>query len=81
MIKSEHEIELMRLAAQVTFAAYAAAYHASAGMTQQQFAALVQAAHDQLGFTGGAEVQVAEYSALPHGSIHPQQLFAKERFF
>ncbi len=73
MIKSEHEIELMRLAAHVTLAAYAAAYHAlQPGMTQQQFASLVQEAHEQQGFTGGAEVQVAEYSALPHGSIHPQ---------
>lgn len=73
MIKSDHEIALMRLAAQVTLAAYAAAYHAlQEGMTQQQFAGLVQQAHTQLGFSGGAEVQVGEYSALPHGSIHPQ---------
>jgi Xaa-Pro dipeptidase len=75
MVKSDHEIALMRLAAQVTLAAYAAAYHAlQAGMTQQQFAALVKAAHTQLGFSGGAEVQVGEYSALPHGSVHPQQI-------
>ncbi len=75
MIKSEHEIALMRLAAQVTLAAYAAAYRAlQDGMTQHQFAALVEAAHTQLGFSGGAEVQVAEYSALPHGSVHPQQI-------
>jgi Xaa-Pro dipeptidase len=75
MIKSDHEIELMRLAAKVTITAYAAAYHAlHDGMTQHEFAALVSAAHTQLGFTGGADVQVAEYSALPHGSIHPQQI-------
>ena len=46
----------------------------SDGMTQHQFAALVQAAHTQQGFTGGAEVQVGEYSALPHGSVHPQEI-------
>lgn len=75
MIKSDQEIALMRLAAQVTLSAYAAAYHAlDEGMTQQQFAALVQEAHTRLGFNGGAEVQVGEYSALPHGSIHPQQI-------
>jgi Xaa-Pro dipeptidase len=75
MIKSEHEIALMRLAAQVTLAAYAAAYRAlQPGMTQNQFADLVQEAHKQLGFTGGAEVQVGEYSALPHGSIQPQKI-------
>jgi len=75
MIKSDHEIALMRLAAHVTLAAYAAAYHAlQPGMTQQQFAELVRQAHEQQGFTGGAEVQVGEYSALPHGSIHPQEI-------
>ncbi len=31
-------------------------------------------AHEQQGFTGGADVNVGEYSALPHGSIHPQEL-------
>jgi len=73
MIKSEHEIALMRLAAHVTLAAYAAAYHAlQPGMTQQQFAELVRRAHLQQGFTGGADVQVGEYSALPHGSVQPQ---------
>jgi Xaa-Pro dipeptidase len=73
MIKSEHEIALMRLAAHVTLTAYAAAYHAlQEGMTQQQFAELVQLAHTQLGFSGGAEVQIGEYSALPHGSVQPQ---------
>jgi Xaa-Pro dipeptidase len=75
MIKSEHEIALMRLAAQVTLAAYAAAYRAlQPGMTQHQFAELVSAAHTQLGFSGGADVQVGEYSALPHGSIQPQKI-------
>ena len=75
MIKSDHEIALMRLAAHVTLAAYAAAYHAlEPGMTQHQFAELVRLAHTQQGFTGGADVQVGEYSALPHGSIHPQEI-------
>ena len=75
MVKSEHEIALMRLAAQVTLAAYDAAYRAlHDGMTQQQFADLVKAAHEQLGFTGGADVQVGEYSALPHGSVQTQQV-------
>src|SRR5262249_30128367 len=42
------------------------------GMTQDQFADLVAKAHDRLGFSGGAGVQVGQYSALPHGSITPQ---------
>jgi Xaa-Pro dipeptidase len=73
MIKSAHEVALMRLAAHVTLAAYEAAYLAAKeGMTQAQFEELVQKAHEQLGFTGGAEVQVGEFSAFPHGSVTPQ---------
>ncbi len=73
MIKSPHELELMTLANKVTLLAYAAAWQAlKPGMTQHQFADLVSAAHSKLGFNGGAGVQVAEYSALPHGSVTPQ---------
>ena len=73
MIKSSHEIALMRLASQVTLAAYEAAYHAvKDGMTQPQVEELVRKAHEQLGFTGGADVQVGEFSAFPHGSLTPQ---------
>ncbi len=72
-VKSAHEIELMRLASQVTLRAYHAAHQAlKEGMTQDQFASLVSMAHRRLGFSGGAGVQVGEYSALPHGSITPQ---------
>jgi Xaa-Pro dipeptidase len=73
MMKDAHELELMRLAAEVTLAAYEAAYRALAdGMTQDDFANLVSMAHDKLGFPGGAGVQVGQYSALPHGSTTPQ---------
>src|SRR5262249_13046161 len=73
MIKSQHELDLMRLANQVTLLAYEAAYRSlKEGMTQRDFAGLVSAAHSQLGFQGGAGVQVGEYSALPHGSVKPQ---------
>lgn len=73
MIKSPHEVALMRLASQVTLAAYEATYHAiKDGMTQPEVEDLVQKAHSQLGFTGGADVQVGEFSAFPHGSVTPQ---------
>ena len=73
MVKDAHELELMQLASHVTLKAYEAAYKALAeGMTQNDFAALVAAAHARLGFNGGAGVQVGPYSALPHGSIQPQ---------
>ena len=75
MIKDAHELELMRLASAVTLKAYDAAYRAlKEGMTQNDFAHLVESAHAQLGFEGGAGVQVGEYSALPHGSIAPQTI-------
>jgi Xaa-Pro dipeptidase len=72
-IKSAHEISLMRLACQVTLAAYEAVYHAMReGMTQHDVGDLIAAAYRQLGFPGEASVQVGEYSALPHGSRTPQ---------
>lgn len=72
-VKSPAEIALMRLASQVTWKAYKAAYESiREGMTQDDFARLVSQAHERLGFSGGAGVQVGEYSALPHGSISPQ---------
>ncbi|PYX15555.1 MAG: aminopeptidase P family protein, partial [Acidobacteria bacterium] len=73
MIKSNHEVELMRLAAKVTLTAYEAAYHAlNPGMTKPQLEEMVEAAHTRLGFSGSADAQVGEYSAFPHGSITPQ---------
>ncbi len=73
MIKSDHEIELMRLASKVTLEAYDAAWKTlKEGMTQNDFQALVAAAHQKLGFSGSAGVQVGEFSALPHGSVTPQ---------
>jgi len=73
MVKSNHEIELMRLANKVMLTAYEAAYRAlREGMTQSEFEALIAAAYEQLGFPGEASVQTGEYSALPHGSTTAQ---------
>ena len=72
-VKDVHEIALMRLASQVTLKAYEAAWKSlKEGMTQNDFATLVQLAHKQLGFDGSAGVQVGKFSALPHGSATPQ---------
>jgi Xaa-Pro dipeptidase len=72
-VKSEAELALMRHASAVTLKAYEAAWKSlTDGMTQDRFAALVAAAHQRLGYQGGAGVQVGEYSALPHGSVTPQ---------
>jgi Xaa-Pro dipeptidase len=73
MIKSPHEIDLMRLASKVTLAAYEATYRSmKVGMTQRDVGILLEAAHRKLGFEGGADVQVGEFSAFPHGSVAPQ---------
>jgi Xaa-Pro dipeptidase len=73
VIKSAHELALMRLACQVTLSAYQAVYQAlHEGMTQQQVSDLIDTAYGRLGFPGEASVQVGEYSALPHGSVTPQ---------
>jgi Xaa-Pro dipeptidase len=75
MIKSAHELQLMKLANEITLAAYEAAYLSSKeGMTQHDFAQLVTLAHERQGFQGGASINVGEYSALPHGSAQPQVL-------
>jgi Xaa-Pro dipeptidase len=73
MSKSRHEIDLMRLASKVTLAAYEATYRSmKVGMTQREVAEMIEAAHRKLGFEGGADVQVGEYSSFPHGSVQPQ---------
>lgn len=75
MVKDAHELDLMRLANKITLAAYEAAYLAlEEGMTQGDFRDLVSTAHRRLGASGGASVQVGEYSALPHGSRTPQKI-------
>jgi Xaa-Pro aminopeptidase len=73
MIKSAHEIALMRLASQVTLAAYEAVYRAlRPGMTQKDVSGLIDAAYHQLGFPGEASVMVDQATAFPHGLTTPQ---------
>jgi Xaa-Pro dipeptidase len=76
MLKSDHEIALMRLAAEVTLAAYEATYRSiRPGMAQQQVTDLSRLAHRQLGFDGAADlVLVGADSAFPHGTVAPQPL-------
>jgi Xaa-Pro dipeptidase len=75
MIKSAHEIELMRLASAATLRVYEAVYKSLAsGMTQNTVSELIDQAYARVGFRGDASVQVGEYTALPHGSIQPQTI-------
>lgn len=74
-VKDHHEIALMRLASAATLRAYRAVYESlDEGMTQATVRDLISTAHLRLGFSGGASVQVGEYSALPHGSRTPQTI-------
>jgi Xaa-Pro aminopeptidase len=74
MIKSAHELELMRLANKVTLTAYATAHSSlKPGMTGHQFEELVRAAHRQLGFPNDdVFVMVGKYTANPHGAMEEQ---------
>ena len=73
MIKSDHELELMRLANQVTWTAYKAAYQALYdGMSQAQLEKMILAAYGQLGFPGEVDIEIGENSSFPHGSTVPQ---------
>lgn len=73
MVKSAHEIALMRLASQVTLSVYEAVYQAlKEGMTQHDVGALIDKAYARTGFPGDASVMVGEFTAYPHGSTTPQ---------
>jgi Xaa-Pro dipeptidase len=75
MIKSAHELELMRLASRVTLTAYEAVYKAlKEGLTRADLGSLVDAAHRQLGFPGEADIMIGESSAFPHGSTAARQI-------
>jgi Xaa-Pro dipeptidase len=73
MIKSDHEIALLRLASKITLRAYEAVYKClNPGMTQDQVGDLIAIAYSRLGFSGEADVQSGEYTSFPHGSSQPQ---------
>jgi methionine aminopeptidase len=73
MIKSEHELELMKIANAATLAVYEAVFRAlTPGMTAQQASGLVNSAYGKVGFRGEASFEVGAASSLPHGSVAPQ---------
>jgi len=75
MIKSAHEVECLRIAGAATVRVYAAVYKALAeGMTQKDVNALIQAGYARVGFPGEADLNIGEYTALPHGSDSPQTI-------
>jgi Xaa-Pro dipeptidase len=73
--KSEHELELMRLACSATLDVYGATFASlREGMTQREVADLVVRGYAQMGLRGEASVFFGPSSALPHGSREEQIL-------
>jgi Xaa-Pro aminopeptidase len=73
--KSEHELELMRLACSATLDVYEATFASlREGMTQREVADLVVRGYAQMGLRGEASVFFGPSSALPHGSREEQIL-------
>jgi Xaa-Pro dipeptidase len=74
-VKSQAEIDLLRLANQITLKAYEAALATlREGITHVELGANIASAHQKLGSSGGALVLFGEWSALPHGTVVPQKL-------
>ena len=76
LIKSAVEISLMQKATDITAAAMKIGIsQLHEGMTPAEFSAIVTKAHEKFGAVPDfADVNFAEASAFPHGSVKPQQL-------
>lgn len=73
--KSEHELELMRLACSATCDGYKATFASlREGMSQRDVAHLVEQGYARMGLRGEASVTFGASSSLPHGSREEQTL-------
>ncbi len=73
MVKSDHEVALMRLASKATLTVYEAVYRSlKEGVSKPQVEEWISQAYLRLGFPGEANVQIGENTAYPHGSTTPQ---------
>jgi len=73
--KSEHELELMRLACEATCDVFRAVFASlKEGMSQDDIGRLVEAGFSKMGLHGGALVLLGASAALPHGTLQPQKL-------
>jgi Xaa-Pro dipeptidase len=67
--KSDHEIELMRLACEATFAVYKATFASlREGMKQSEVSSLVARGYRRMGLVGDAFVLFGPAAAFPHGT-------------
>src|SRR2546427_339147 len=73
--KSEHELELMRLACEATCDVFRAVFASlKEGMSQDDIGRLVETGFSKMGLHGGALVLLGASAALPHGTVQPQKL-------
>lgn len=73
--KSEHELELMRLACEATCDVYRAVFSSlKEGMSQEEIAQLLESGYSKMNLRGDALVLLGASAALPHGSLQPQKL-------
>jgi Xaa-Pro dipeptidase len=73
--KSAHELELMRLACDVTFDVFRAVFASlKEGISQDQIGRWIEEGFAKMNLQGGALVLIGASAALPHGSIQPQTL-------
>jgi len=73
--KSDHELELMRLACQATFDVFRAVFASlREGMSQDDITKLVESGFAKMDLRGGALVLLGASAALPHGTIKKQTL-------
>src|SRR6266571_8262542 len=73
--KSDHELELMRLACEATFDVFRAVFASlKEGMSQEDIAKMVEGGFSKMGLRGEALDLLGPSAALPHGTIKPQKL-------
>jgi Xaa-Pro dipeptidase len=73
--KSEHELALMRLACEATFAVYKATFASlKEGMKQSEVSAMIAAGYERMNLEGDSLVLFGPAAALPHGTHDDRQL-------
>jgi len=74
-MKSQAELDLMRLACAATVDCYRAVFASlQEGMTEREVGALVRGGFQKMGLDGGALVLFGPWAAQPHGTTTPQRL-------
>jgi Xaa-Pro dipeptidase len=73
--KSEHELALMRLACEATFAVYKATFASlKEGIRQSEVSAMIAAGYERMNLEGDSLVLFGPAAALPHGTHDDRQL-------